>query len=687
MAMFTIDFWRSSSRHVYAIGRSRLTSLVLCGLVLLPQAAQAEPPRVEEFFRNPAFSEPALSPDGKLIAALVATKAGRVQLAILDPSDFAKSRTVAGFSDADIRSLKWINDRRNVFSAYDATAGGGDQYAPGLFAVDADGGDFRRLVDRNWRGLVSERRSSGDRALPWWTFLLAPTRERKSDDVFVVQFPSDRSARPDDERPDAVLLRLDTRTQQTTMLSRGAPAGAAQWLVDASDEPRMVMTERDGKIAVHFRAAREQPWQKLREFDSSISDEGFFPVQMLADGTSIVGTSLGRDTAALYRFDPKLVQLDPDPMVSIDGFDFDGEALFDEDRQKLLGVHVNGDGVGTVWLDPSYADIQKIVDGKLPRTVNRLSPPLRKGAALLLVTTLSDVEPPSYWLFNRSDQSLIRIARPDPAIDPNLLGQTDFVRFKARDGLTIPMYVTLPRAGARKNMPTVVLIHGGPWIRGRTWGWDPDTQFLASRGYVVLEPEFRGSRGYGFKHFKAGWGQWGLAMQDDVADAARWAIAQGIADPKRICIAGASYGGYAALMGLAREPGLFRCGVSWVGVTDIEQLFTHSWTDVSESARRFGYERLIGDPQKDAAKFRSTSPLHNADKIKQPLLLAYGAQDLRVPIDHGRRFRDAVAKTNSDVEWIVYGDEGHGWNKVETRVDFWSRVEKFLQRNLGRVPQ
>ena len=301
---------------------------------------------------------------------------------ILDPSDFAKSRNVAGFSDADIRSLKWINDRRIVFSVYDATAGGGDQYAPGLFAVDADGGDFRRLVDRNWRGLVSERRSFADKALPWWTFFLAATRERKSDDIFVVQLPRDpRSARPNDERPDAEILRLDTRTQQTTPLSRGAPAGAAQWLLDANDEPRMVVTERDGKIAVHFRPAKDQPWQKLREFDSYIGGEGFFPVQMLADGTSVVRTSLGRDTAALYRFDPKLAQLDRDPMVSIDGFDFNGEALFDEDRQKLLGVHVNGDGVGTVWLDSGYAEIQKIVDSKLPRTVNRLSPPLRRGAA------------------------------------------------------------------------------------------------------------------------------------------------------------------------------------------------------------------------------------------------------------------------------------------------------------------
>lgn len=600
-----------------------LNLLVFCALSLHPLRGGAQRPSVEEFFRNPSFSQPKLSPDGKLIAALIATKSGRMQLATLDPSDFSKSRIAAGFTDADIRSIEWVNDRRLVFTVYDASAGGGEQYAPGLFAVDADGSDFRRLVDRNWRAPVGERRALADKALPWWTYLLATTRERKSDDIFVVQYPRDpRFARPGDEQPDAQLLRLNTRTQATTGLSQGAPAGAAQWLLDANDAPRMVVTVRAGKTAVHFRAAIDQPWQQLREFDSYTSSEGFSPVLMLEDGSAIVRASVERDTAALFRFDPKLSQFDPKPLVSVAGFDFNGEPLFDENRQKLLGVHVNGDGVETVWLDADYLQAQKIVDGKLPRTVNRLSPPLRRGAALMLVRTLSDVEPPSYWLFNRNDQSLTRLARSDPAIDPKLLGQTDFVRFKARDGLSIPMYVTVPRADVRKNLPTVVLIHGGPWVRGRTWGWDPDTQFLASRGYVVLEPEFRGSLGYGFKHFKAGWEQWGLSMQDDIADAARWAIGEGIADPKRICVLGASYGGYAALMGLAQEAELFRCGVSWVGVTDIDQLFTHDWTDISESARRFGLTRLIGDPKKDAARLRAASPLHNAAKIEQPVLLA-----------------------------------------------------------------
>jgi dipeptidyl aminopeptidase/acylaminoacyl peptidase len=270
-----------------------------------------------------------------------------------------------------------------------------------------------------------------------------------------------------------------------------------------------------------------------------------------------------------------------------------------------------------------------------------------------------------------------------PGIDPRQMGRMDFVRFKARDGLTVPMYLALPPARFGKSaLPTVVLIHGGPWARGTTWGWHREAQFLASRGYLVLEPEFRGSTGYGFAHFKAGWRQWGQAMQHDVTDAVNWALEQGLADPKRVCAAGASYGGYATLMALAREPGLFRCGIAWVGVTDIELLFSASWTDISESARRYGMRHMIGDPDKDAAQLRANSPVGNVAKITQPLILAYGGSDLRVPIEHGRKFRDLVTKTNPNVEWIVYGDEGHGWVKLETNVDFWTRVAKFLDAQL-----
>ena len=172
-------------------------------------------------------------------------------------------------------------------------------------------------------------------------------------------------------------------------------------------------------------------------------------------------------------------------------------------------------------------------------------------------------------------------------------------------------------------------------------------------------------------------------MQNDVADAARWVIAQGIADAKRVCIAGASYGGYATLMGLANDPELYRCGVSWVGVTDPQLLFSVSWSDITNESKHYGLTRMLGDPVADAALLKSVSPIENAAKIRQPLLLAYGAWDVRVPIVHGEKFREAVKPHNPNVEWVVYDNEGHGWARPETRIDFWTRVEKFLARHIG----
>jgi dipeptidyl aminopeptidase/acylaminoacyl peptidase len=233
------------------------------------------------------------------------------------------------------------------------------------------------------------------------------------------------------------------------------------------------------------------------------------------------------------------------------------------------------------------------------------------------------------------------------------------------------------------------LLHSTSWpadwsaTHGSTsWEWSKANQFLASRGYAVLDVEYRGSLGYGHEHFVAGFKQWGMAMQDDLADAAKWAIAKGIADPNRVAIAGEGYGGYATLMGLIKNPELFKCGFEWAGLADMGMMFTVTWSDISDSAKEYNLKTLVGDPAADAEMFKANSPLENAARLKQPLLMAYGALDSRVPIAHGIAFRDAVTKTNPNVEWIVYNDEGHGWYLLQDNVDFWTHVETFLKKNL-----
>lgn len=666
------------------IAAALLGLLAMGGAVALaPATAQSAPPKIEDFVRLSEYSGATLSPDGRLIGVLAVGTSGRRQIVIVETANPGAARTAAAFSDADIGHFEWISDRRLVFQATDSDTGGGGQRAPGLFAVDMDGSNFRQLVDREYRGAVTGGRRIGDRTLPWHTFPIGPTYDQSSDDVFVMQIPWDRGYRPGDELPTSTLIRLNTRTGEASNLSLGAPSGFGNWLVDASGQARVRVITRKGQISVHFRDPSDDRWRVLTEFPVNGGD-GFVPVRILRDNSILVSATNGRDVRALYTFDPATNRMSTDAVVAVNGFDFDGSTVWDLASDRLLGVHVNADGAATVWLDPRMQEVQKVIDAALPDTTNRIQVPLRASTPMMLVESYSDAQPPIYSIFNAESRTLTRIARARPGIDPRLVGRTDFVRFKARDGLEIPMYYTMPPATfGRANLPTVVLLHGGPWVRGKRWGWDTQVQLLASRGYVVLEPEFRGSTGYGFSHFKAGWKQWGLGMQNDVADAAQWAIAKGLTDSRRICVAGASYGGYAALMALATDPGMFRCGVAWVAVTDINLLFTADWTDVTESARRYGFATLIGDPVKDAAQLKAASPISHAAKIRQPLLLAYGGADLRVPLEHGRRFRDAVSTTNPDVEWVVYGDEGHGWNKFETRMDFWKRVERFLAQNLG----
>jgi len=220
-------------------------------------------------------------------------------------------------------------------------------------------------------------------------------------------------------------------------------------------------------------------------------------------------------------------------------------------------------------------------------------------------------------------------------------------------------------------------------MRGGHWAWSPEASFLATLGYAVLEPEFRGSMSWGRKLYQAGWKQWGLAMQDDLNDGMDWLTQEGTIDPKRACIVGASYGGYAVMMGLARDPDRWKCGVDYVGVTDINLLFDVTWSDADAQYLKYMARETIGDPQKDAAQFKATSPLEQAARIKAPVLMVYGTQDVRVPLVHGQKMRDALRANNVPVEWLTYGEEGHGWGLESNRYDFYRRVAQFLDRNLG----
>ncbi len=653
-----------------------------CALLITvqPVLAEASKPTLETFFSNPAVEQVSLSPDGQSLGMLIATK-DRVQLGILDIKSNVP-RIIAGYSNVDIVEFNWVNNQRLVYSTGDLQATPDqDRHFRGLFAVDRDGGNQRTLVERDYGPEFTTGTNIKKHVLPAYTYFHDVDRSRENDDIFVVQAEWDAVY----DFKAWKLMRLNTKTGLTE--SYGRPGNTQSWLIDNAGVPRINITLSKGLYSVFYRDPANDQWRELASF-KKFDDGVFWPYEFGPDGSLYVTASIGRDTAALYKYDLTKNALDREPVVSVDGYDFSGSLVFDPASKKLVGVHYKTDARAIMWLDEGFKKIQKSIDQILPSTINMLEFASDKKTEHVLVTAYSDVQPKAYFLYDTVGGKMISVGGEHSRIVAKEMAQQDMIRYKARDGLEIPAYLTLPNGANKKNLPMVVLVHGGPNVRGATWGWDPQVQFLASRGYAVLQPEFRGSTGFGFKHFQAGWKQWGLAMQDDIADGAKWAIAQGIADPKRICIAGASYGGYATLMGLANNPELFKCGVNWVGVTDIKLMYEESWSnDASADWQHFGMPIVIGDPVKDAAQIKATSPVTVANRITQPLLMAYGRADRRVPIEHGIIFRDAVSANNKNVEWIEYPEEGHGWALVKNRVDFWTHVEKFLDKNIGEARQ
>lgn len=651
----------------------------LCGTFAgdaLAQTAAAAPARrlpVELFVQNAEFMAPKLSPNGKFVAMLVSIKGGSVKLAVMDLATNVPS-IVGNFDDADIDFFHWVNDDRLVYSSANREIGQGDTFSgPGLFAVNRDGTQFRRLVSREASGIRNHQSLVTE--LPWNTYFFSTVGDKTSDDV-IVEHPN-YDNKYDFESVD--LRVLNTRTGRSVLVDR--PALSRSWLVDRNGVPRITTSARGDIETVLYRRSASAPWEKLAEFDR-FSGDAFTPEFFSPEGDLYVFKRGNRDKQALFIFDLDKKKIQPEPVVSLADYDFNGDFAYSKTR--LLGVHYETDANATTWFDDEFKKYQKTVDAKLPGTVNNLYPALRAETPFVLVTTVSDTQPDIFFVFNTQTSALTLLGRSHTGIDAAKMAPKDLVHYKARDGMDMPAWLTLPKDGPKKNLPMVVMVHGGPYVRGGSWNWDAQVQFLASRGYAVLEPEFRGSTGFGWKHFRAGWKQWGLDMQNDVADGTRWAIAQQIADSKRVCIAGASYGGYATLMGLINDPELYRCGINWAGVTDINLMYSVNWSDASEESKKYGMSKLIGDPDKDAAQFKSTSPLLRANEIKQPLLLAYGVADARVPITHGTQFRNAVRRTNPNVEWVEYAEEGHGWYLVKNRIDFWTRVEKFLDRNIGK---
>lgn len=637
------------------------------GLPALADTGAALP--VQRFFNRPQFASASLSPSGDFVAIRHARPGERTRLVVLDLSTM-KLTPVASYADADIYQVRWVSDRRLVFNIYEGSKPPADQDAAlGLYAVDVDGERYRQLVDR----IGGARYGTDISRLPWNTFLLDSLPEPGNDEVLVGQAVNTTGKLVRQIR----VLRVNTVNGQTHEVE--LPPRTVSVHAGPGRQVRAALTLDDQGSDLLWRESAEQPWRSLRR--DELWDPSFRFDWIAPDGRCYVSSTAHTDTRAVYRYDPQRNVLDDKPLLAVEGFDIDARYISGE--RGLLGLQFTADAAVSVWFDEGMKALQARVDALLPATSNLLDPPRHGDSPWVLVQAFSDQSAPRHYVYQRHTDKLRALGAAHPELSTAQMASTEFLRFKARDGRSIPAYLSWPAAQAKDGpLPLAVLVHGGPMARD-VWGWNPEVQFLASRGYAVLQVQFRGSTGFGRAHYHAGWKQWGMAMQDDVEDGVRWAIAERHVDAERVAILGASYGGYAALMGLIRTPTLYRCAVEWCGVTDLDLLRRASWSDMSTLWRRDGMSRIVGDPVADAQMLREHSPVLLAERIQRPLLMASGQVDQRVPIEHAERMRAALGARAEQLEWLVYPKEGHGWSQVETQIDFWSRVERFLARHMG----
>ena len=388
-------------------------------------------------------------------------------------------------------------------------------------------------------------------------------------------------------------------------------------------------------------------------------------------------TNIGREFVALVRMNPANLEV--------------LEVVFEHDRVDLAGA-IGGfspgvlggviyfeDFVNIVFFDDEIEDFYKQVSGHFPENVFVSISNFSKDLNIAVVSVSSDINRGQSYLFNRAENTLTRLADFNN-INPYHLAQMMPISYTARDGKTIPGYLILPVGAEPENLPVVMYVHGGPWSRV-TWGFNAQYQFLANRGYAVFIPNFRGGAGYGRSFMEAGYGEWGLSMQDDLTDGIEWLIEQGIADPDRIAIFGASYGGYAALAGAAFTPDLYAAVISYIGISSLFTLLD-SLPPHWEGQREMFYDR-VGHPERDFERLRATSPLYHADNITAPLLIGHGANDVRTTLIESTQIVDALKARGVDVEFIVFWDEGHSLMHQHNVITLYSMIEAFLAEHLG----
>lgn len=599
---------------------------------------------IQDFFRNPEIAGYHISPDGKNLAFLQPHE-HRMNV-FVRPVDKVEARQVTNAVDRDIYHYFWKNDQTII---YQQDSGGDENFH--LYAVNVQSGETRDLTP--FAGVRAEVLDT----LPDQENQLLITMNKRNREVFDV-------------------YRLNLVDGSLTLEIEN-PGNYTDYLTDHQGIVRMASGKDPdtGNNLVYYRQSADQPFSQIMSFDYRNTVTPYF---FTADNKKIyMASNLGRDKQALVLFDPNAAKeeavLFEHPEVDVSG------AGMSQKRKVLTGVGFYTDKLHRHFYDDQTRQLYERLERHLGKDeISVTSWDKEEDKCIVLVR--SDRNLGTYYYYDINHDKLTKLGDTAPWLKENALAQMQPVQYTSRDGYTIHGYLTLPKGQDARNLPVIVNPHGGPWARDY-WGYAPDVQFLANRGYAVLQMNFRGSTGYGKDFLNAGNKQWGKKMQDDITDGVHWLVAQGIADPKRVAIYGGSYGGYAVLAGLAFTPDVYACGVDLVGPSNLFTLLATIppyWkTEITEF-----YERM-GHPVKDAELLREVSPVFHADRIKAPLFVAQGANDPRVNINESNQIVDALRSRGVPVEYMVKENEGHGFHNEENRLAFYDAMEKFLEKYLG----
>jgi dipeptidyl aminopeptidase/acylaminoacyl peptidase len=620
--------------------------IILISFMLILTSSPAEdsvPPTIplRDFFRNPETTGYELSPSGELIGFLKPVD-HRLNVWV-QPKSGGEAKQITSVKDRDIRGFFWK----------------GDKYL--LYLKDNEG-------DENYHIYVAQSDGSGTRDLTPFEGVRAEMIDDLEDDATDLIIGLNKRNK---EVFDA--YRLNIETGDLKLIAEN-PGNISSWITDHAGNIRVATTTDGVNTTLLYRKTEQDAWKPVI---TTSFKETFAPQFFTFDNKALYGVSnIGRDKAAIVEFDPETGK---ETKVLFDHPEVDVSDLHYSKKRKVITS-----ATYTTWkeerrfFDPVTEQLYTSLEHKLPGyDVYVVSS--NKAEDTFIVRTITDRSLGSFYLYESNSGTLTKLADRNPWLKEEQLAEMKPIEYKSRDGLVIHAYLTLPKGKPSKDLPIVVNPHGGPWVRDE-WGFNPEVQFLANRGFGVLQMNFRGSTGYGRKFWEAGFKQWGQSMQDDITDGVKWLIDQGVADPKRVAIYGGSYGGYAVLEGLTKTPDLYAAGVDYVGVSN---LFTFMKT-VPPYWKPFldmMYE-MVGNPDKDKALFEENSPALNADKIKAPLFVAQGAKDPRVNIDESNQIVNALKKRGIDVEYMVKENEGHGFHNEENRFSFYEAMESFLAKHL-----